>query len=410
MPAGDADTIARIAAWSSQLRATDSLVGLMQAACETAVSISGFEGAWAVRLQDDGTGFVKAASVSGGAPDTSGSVASADHLPPGDLIVDGRPAPVYIGDVRAADAVRDIRASGEGAHERFVEYAQFLASIGVRATFSIPVVTHARTWARLIGHHPARVDLAPAARTELALLAAGVGDKLRELLDEEGSEHRMTSAVAIADIVRAALARGSRSQGLVSESKVLLELGAAPTAILRLDHETRVIGDPLPDGVAEAVLRDARARFAGHDRPVISTTSLGTLADDERVGYLAMRVDDVASELVIWTRPARPTSVQWVEIDESADDADGANRVIGEVVSSVGREVASASRAWTPLLVEAVERLRSELASIVLTPGPAGSPRVRRSSARTRSSMPSPTRSRTRSARPSARWRSSSSS
>ncbi|MEH3052938.1 MAG: ATP-binding protein [Patulibacter minatonensis] len=364
-------TVERIIRWTSRLQRTTHRTELMRVTASIAVELAGFEGVWAVRIEDDRTGFVEAASVSGDAPDTTGSIVEAIHLPPGDLTLAGRPAPFFVADV--AEAANELETppadeldlNGSALHRPFGSYLDFLASIGVRSAFAIPVVANGTTWGRIIGHHPSALTLSPAKQAELRLVGLAAGTQLQELLDKEDAAQRLALAVASARVLRGVAGARNLSEGFRESTDALLELCDASSVILSLDGRAEVLGEPTAPALVDALLRECRTRFASHHRGIVAATALPPADGDRRGGYLAMRIDDAATDLVVWIRPERRRTVQWVEIVHAEAGATGPP-ALGDAVAQVDRESATASEAWSRSQIEAMETFRAEVTSVIV--------------------------------------------
>lgn len=368
-----AQAVERVAQWSELLLGASTPSRLMQMACDTITRLTGFQGAWACRIEPEGYTIVLAADADA-VKDVVGDLVPAGDTPPDQPRLRGRPMPFFVADLAAPSVALtpqpDPSASLESSTLRrpYAEYLARLAEIGVGATLSVPIVVDGELWGQLIAHHPHRRQVPPAVQAELRLLSIACSAHLAELLELQDTRGRLEDARWSNRILEAISGTNNLRHGLTVDADALLGLCSAGAAIVSVDGENSAVGPPLVPGHADHILGLARAQLgAEHADPVVATNTIPGLppGDADRWtpgGFLAVRLGDDPQDLIVWLQSESRQSVTWVQhtaIDRQEETLFGAMRTRVE-------ERAGSSAPWTAAQIRAVTDFRVALASFLL--------------------------------------------
>lgn len=368
-----AQAVERVAQWSEQLLGAATPSALLQLAAETVTRLTGFSGAWAVRIEPEGYSTVMAADADE-VRDVVGDLVPIGDTPPDQPRLRGRPVPFFVADITvppvALTPQPDSAAQFETSTLRrpYAEYLDRLSSIGVRATSSVPIVVDGELWGQLIAHHPQAREVPPAVQAELRLLSIATSAHLAELLELQDTRERLEHATWSTRILEAVSATKELRDGLAVDAEALLGLCSAEAAILAIEDETSDIGRVLGDEQRAHVLAVARAQLAVDEfEPVVASNTIPGLPDDADGGwtpggFLAVRLSDDASDLIVWLRPESRQAVTWVQHALAKPTAD----VLFTAMQKRVEERAGSCAPWSPAQVRAVTDFRVALATFLL--------------------------------------------
>lgn len=368
-----AQAVERVAQWSEQLLGAGSPADLLQLAAETVTRLTGFSGAWAVRIEPEGYTTVMAADADD-VKDVVGDLVPIGDTPPDQPRLRGRPMPFFVADI-AARAVSlepppppDARFESSTLRRPYPDYLDRLSSIGVWGTLSIPIVVDGDLWGQLIAHHPLPREVPPAVQAELRLLSIATSSHLAELLELQDTRERLEHATWSTRILEAVSSAKELRDGLAADPEALLGLCSAEVAILAIEDETADVGRAMPDDQRTHLLATARARL-GEDEtgPVVASNTITGLplhgaGDWVPGGFLAVRLSDDPSDLIVWLRPELRQPVTWVQHAEAIPAAD----VLFTAMRRRVEESAGSCAPWTTAQVRAVTDFRVALASFLL--------------------------------------------
>ncbi|MDQ8043590.1 MAG: ATP-binding protein [Solirubrobacteraceae bacterium] len=368
-----AQAIERVAQWSERLLAVDDPTELLEVACEQICALSGYDGAWACRIEPDGHGVVVAA-YSPGVSDTVGQMVLATDMAPAQPRLRGRALPFFVADLEAAPVglQRPVPAEsdfeGSALLRPYPAYLDRLVELGVRATLSVPLTVGGRVWGRIIAHHRSPRRVPPAVQSELRLLGAATSTHLTELLQLQETREQLVLANRSARVLRAVAGAPEMFAGLVADPTALLELCGAASAIVSIEGENAVLGDDLEPMQREQILALARDEFSAPAQPpVVARTSIPAPIVRRSVtwvpgGFVAVKLGEDTRNVVVWIRPERRRAVTWV--NHSATEGSG-EPLFADMTTRVEHQ-RGACDPWSSAELSIVADLRVELAALTV--------------------------------------------
>lgn len=368
-----AQAVERVAQWSERILGAATSAELLELACDTVTHLTGFSGAWAVRIEREGYTVVLAADAED-VEDVVGDHVPASDTPPGQPYLRGRPIPFFVADIAAPPIALTPQPAADAQFETstlrrpFAEYLDRLSSLGVRATLSIPIVVDGELWGQVIAHHPQAREVSPAVQAELRLLSIAMSSHLAELIELQDTRERLEHAMWSTRILEAVSATKDLRAGLAVDPVALLGLCGADAAILAIDEQTSGVGPEITDDQRAHILAVARAQLgAEHREPVVASNTIPGLPHRDADawtpgGFLAVRLGNEPTDLIVWLRPESRQAVTWVQHHEGAAVED----VLFTEMQKRVEERAGSCAAWTPAQLRAVTDFRVALASFLL--------------------------------------------
>ncbi|MDQ8044325.1 MAG: ATP-binding protein, partial [Solirubrobacteraceae bacterium] len=375
--------IARVGAWSTELRGARSIDELVGFAARALRELTGYDRVWAYRFEPDGHGVVVAEERRADLEAFLGL-----HFPEGDIPAQARALYVRNGvrvipDVAAQTAPLVPLENPEtgawldlsGGSLRAVSpmHIRYLTNMGVRASMSVSLVVDGRLWGLLSAHHydgPRRVDLAT--RGECELLGTLTSLQIAAATELERTRHRLELEQSVTLVMEAMATTESFAAGLVSDPDALLAVCRAAGAIVAIGDDRRLVGvTPAPADVDR--LLDVLAAI---DDDTIVTGELGVehpaVADlaDVAAGVIALPLSRRQGNWVVWLRPEHVHEVTWANRDKELVRRDPSGELeLGERESFErwAEEVRGRARPWHAAEVDAVRSLRSALGGLLIT-------------------------------------------
>ncbi|MDO9356367.1 MAG: ATP-binding protein [Solirubrobacteraceae bacterium] len=368
----ETNPIERVAGWNDRLLASASSPDLLLTAAKVARSRLGFDGAWVCRIESIGHNIVVANDDPGG-PDLVGQAVEAIDVPPGQPSQGGRSIPFFVTDLAAPAAnlvppAPHLNLEGSTLLRPYPEFLGRLASIGVRATASLPIVVAGRLWGRILIHHPTATAVPAATQSELRLLGAATGARLAELIEQEDAREQLALGRYSLRLMGAVASTPDLVGGLIQQADDLIGICAAEGAIVAIDGRVATCGLEAPKSEIDALLAIGRSAVDGSKPPVASAVTLdvdaGSAIDaSTAAGYLAIRIGATADDILIWTRREDRRAVRWVQ-----------HQVVGDTVAddlfagiATRQEDSNGTCApWTSAQLAQAEALRDAIGQVQL--------------------------------------------
>ncbi|MDO9352819.1 MAG: ATP-binding protein [Solirubrobacteraceae bacterium] len=318
-PGPGAQALERVAAWNTRLLAYDSSADLLSGIASLVRELTEFNGAWVSRKDHDGRSTLVASDVHN-APSAVGQTVQPSDSLPGQPELRGRPIPFFVADL-AADATRlcpeppdGVDLTGSLLLRPYPQFLARMADLGVRSLAAIPIVMEGEMWGRVLSFHPSALRVPAATQAELGLLGVAAGARLHELLATERALERDALTRSANAVVKAIAASDELIDGLVRDQAALCGVCAASAAVVSIADRVATAG-PIASDAAAHLLEVARRALRRTDDAMASSTTLdGAAPVDETVatGYLAVRLDANADDIVVWAAGETHRDITWV--------------------------------------------------------------------------------------------------
>ena len=379
------DSLAAVHRLLSPLTQARGPLGLLQAAADAVRGLIGFDRVMVYRFDADWHGEVVAESLAKGVDGFMGRHFPASDIPAQAralytrntlrLIADARARPVPLVPEVLPGVGRPLDLSGAALRSVSPVHLEYLANMGVAASFSISLVKDGQLWGLIACHHSEPRCLSPATRRACDVLA-------RLLALQLGTEERGAEAEELArrSSLRARLmerlAEGTHAlpAALSQERELLLTLTGAGGAALLLGETPILVGATPP--LSEVV----ELAFWLADRSVGSAFFTDRLAEayppaaayaDVASGLLAVRLDSNPNlpRYALWFRPEVTRTITWAGNPSKAvvPGPGGVPRLHPRASFEAWQEtVRGRSTPWTRVDLESAEGFRSGLVGVVL--------------------------------------------
>jgi diguanylate cyclase (GGDEF)-like protein/PAS domain S-box-containing protein len=250
-------------------------------------------------------------------------------------------------------------------------HLEYLANMGVRASFSVSLVLDDNFWGMICCHHMTPCMLSAEMRALCDMIGQFVSVLIMRVAELETLAGRMGRYSQIIALRDAIVSTGSIVEGLADTPTTLLDLAGAGGALIRFGGETRLLGETPPLEACDAMLIT-----------VLETdpTGITTRADAGRPGGIAeayaaeasgimvMPMIDRPGDVIAWFRPELARTVTWAgDPNKAADQAPNRSRLSPRTSFGAWTEVRrGCSKAWSAVDVQVAADLRRALARAML--------------------------------------------
>ncbi|KAA2236108.1 bifunctional diguanylate cyclase/phosphodiesterase [Salinarimonas soli] len=193
-------------------------------------------------------------------------------------------------------------------------HLEYLANMGVGATFAISIVQDETLWGMVVCHHGAPRTPSADMRALCDLIGQLLGLLVGEAEEREDLRVRMQRQETLSELASALEGARGVADGLAGAGHALLRLVDATGAFVRLGGRIRAIGATPPESAAERIFQ-AVLGPVGDDAAAIE--ALGERSPDlagfraEASGVLALPVANNPGDGVVWFRPEVARTVTW---------------------------------------------------------------------------------------------------
>jgi light-regulated signal transduction histidine kinase (bacteriophytochrome) len=383
--AREEDALAAVNRLLSPLSRVRGTQGLLRAVADAVRALIGFDRVMVYRFDADWHGEVVAESRAEGVDSFLGMHFPASDIPAQAralyvrntlrLIADARARPVPLVPEVLPSRGRPLDLSGAALRSVSPVHLEYLANMGVAASFSISLVKDGSLWGLIACHHSTPRPLAPATRRACDVLA-------RLLSLQLGAEERGTEAE---ELVRRGSLRSRLMERLsqdvhalpatfARERDLLLALTGASGAALLLGESPILVGatPPMSEVVELAFwLADRSLGSAFYTERLAEMYPPAAAYADVASGLLAVRLDSnpTLPRYALWFRPEVTRAITWAgNPRKSVVTGPGdTQRLHPRASFEAWREtVRGASVPWTRVDLEAAEGFRGGLVGVVL--------------------------------------------
>ena len=381
----EADSMTAVNLLLSPLTRARGPRGLLQAAADAVRTLIGFDRVMVYRFDADWHGEVVAESLAQGVDGFLGRHFPASDIPAQAralytrntlrLIADARAQPVRLVPEVLPGVGRPLDLSGAALRSVSPVHLEYLANMGVAASFSISLVKDGTLWGLIACHHSEPRCLSPATRQACDVLARLLALQLGA--EERGAEaEELARRSSLRSRLMERLAEGTQAlpAALSQERELLLALTGAGGAALLLGESPILVGATPPMSVVVDLA------FWLAERPFGSAFYTDRLGEefppaaahvDMASGLLAVRLDSnpTLPRYALWFRPEVTRTITWAGNPSKAvvSGPDGVNRLHPRASFEAWQEtVRGRSTPWTRVDLEAADGFRSSLVGVVL--------------------------------------------
>ncbi|HYO57857.1 ATP-binding protein [Archangium sp.] len=383
--AREEDSLAAVNLLLSPLLRARGPQGLLQAAADAVRTLIGFDRVMVYRFDADWHGEVVAESLAEGVDGFLGRHFPASDIPAQAralytrntlrLIADARARPVPLVPEVLPSLGRPLDLSGAALRSVSPVHLEYLANMGVAASFSLSLVKDGTLWGLIACHHSAPRHLSPATRRACDVLARLLALQLGA--EERGAEaEELARRASLRARLMERLSQGAHAlpTALSQERELLLALTGASGAAFLLGETPILVGATPPmSEVVELAFWLAERPFGSafySERLGLVYPPAAAYADVAS-GLLAVRLDPNSTlpRYALWFRPEVTRTITWAgNPSKSVVPAPGGARGLHPRASFEAWQetVRGTSLPWTRVDLESADGFRSALVGVVL--------------------------------------------
>jgi light-regulated signal transduction histidine kinase (bacteriophytochrome) len=357
-------------------------VGLLQAAADAVRVLTRFDRVMVYRFDTDWHGEVVAESRAEGVDSFLGMHFPASDIPAQAralytrntlrLIANASAEPVPLVPAVVPSLGRPLDLSGAALRSVSGVHLEYLANMGVAASFSLSLLKDGALWGLIACHHHAPLHLSPATRRACDVLARLLALQLASEERAAASAELARRAGLLSQLVEHLSAQAATlSKALPREGELLLGLTGAGGAALLLGEAPVLLGDTPSRQEVEALARwlaEQRFEATFHSERLARLYPSAAGYADVASGLLAVRLDPVAPRFALWFRPELVRTVTWAgNPQKPVVPGPGAHRLHPRGSFEAWSEtVRGASAPWTPADLATATAFRGALVGVLL--------------------------------------------
>jgi light-regulated signal transduction histidine kinase (bacteriophytochrome) len=355
---------------------------LLQAVADAVRTLTGFDRVMVYRFNADWHGEVVAESLARGVDGFLGMHFPASDIPAQAralytrntlrLIADARATPVPLVPAVLPMLGRPLDLSGAALRSVSQVHLEYLANMGVGASFSVSLLREGNLWGLIACHHGSPRHVPPATRQACDMLARLL--TLQLATEERGATaEELARRAGLQSQLMARLSERAHglSAALAQQEALLLALTGAQGAALLLGEAPVLVGTTPTAQQVQALatwLRGQPFEVPFHTEQLAALHPPAEAYAAVASGLLAVRLDPVAPRFALWFRPEVARTVTWAgDPRKPVVPGPGAERLHPRASFDAWKqEVRGTSLPWTPVDLELARRFREGLVGVVL--------------------------------------------